>query len=108
MRCPLLEPKNQKKRCGGTHFKEHQSHCQKPVRDTRYAQVTARRYGCLKCKRADPVVAVAARRRIRARRFFSCESLGERANPESCHPVAFAKRLPDSAEDRLAVTLSPH
>ena len=41
-RCPLRDPKS-KKKCTGTHFKEHQRHCAKPVRDTRHAQVTARR-----------------------------------------------------------------
>jgi transposase-like protein len=49
-RCPLLDPKNRKKRCRGTHFKEHQLTCAKPLRDTRYTQVTARRYRCLKCR----------------------------------------------------------
>jgi transposase-like protein len=49
-RCPLRDPKS-KKKCTGTHFKEHQWHCPKPVRDTRHAQVTARRYRCLKCNR---------------------------------------------------------
>ena len=49
--CPLPDPKNRKKKCGGTHFKAHQQNCQKPLRDTRYSQVTARRYRCLKCQR---------------------------------------------------------
>jgi transposase-like protein len=50
-RCPLPTPKHPKEKCPGTHFKEHQWHCRKPVRDTRHAQVTARRYRCLKCQR---------------------------------------------------------
>lgn len=49
--CPLRDPKNPKKKCNGTHFKEHQPNCPKPLRDTRYSQVTARRYRCLKCNR---------------------------------------------------------
>ena len=32
--CPLRDPKNPKKKCNGTHFKEHQWDCRKPVRDT--------------------------------------------------------------------------
>lgn len=50
-RCPLRDPKNKKKKCSGTHFKEHQWNCRKPVRDTRHTQVTVRRYRCLKCQR---------------------------------------------------------
>jgi transposase-like protein len=50
-RCPLHNPKNPKQHCSGTYFKEHEWNCRKPVRDTRYAQVTARRYRCLKCNR---------------------------------------------------------
>jgi transposase-like protein len=49
--CPLPDPKNPKSKCNGTHFKEHQWNCRKPIRDTRYHQVTARRYRCLKCQR---------------------------------------------------------
>jgi transposase-like protein len=49
--CPLRDPKNPKKQCNGTHFKAHELHCHKPVRDTRYSQVTAQRYRCLKCNR---------------------------------------------------------
>jgi len=49
--CPLRDPKNPKKKCSGTHFKEHQWNCRKPIRDTRHSQVTARRYRCLKCNR---------------------------------------------------------
>jgi transposase-like protein len=48
--CPLRDRKNPKKKCSGTHFKEHQWNCRKPVRDTRYLQVTVRRYRCLKCQ----------------------------------------------------------
>ncbi len=49
-RCPLKQP-NTKRRCTGTHFKLHQAHCRKPVRDLRHTQVTAHRYRCLKCQR---------------------------------------------------------
>jgi hypothetical protein len=47
-RCPLPDPKNPKKKCHGTHFKEHQFTRHKPLRDSRYTQVLARRYRCLK------------------------------------------------------------
>jgi transposase-like protein len=47
--CPLPNPNNPKKKCTGTHFKEHQWTCHKPVRDTCHTHVTARRYRCLKC-----------------------------------------------------------
>jgi len=50
-RCPLRDPRNPKKKCDGTHFKEHRANCCKPLRDTRHAQVMARRYRCLKCQR---------------------------------------------------------
>ncbi len=50
-RCPFRDPKNPKRKCSGTHFKEHQRQCPKPLRDTRFSQVTARRYQCLKCQR---------------------------------------------------------
>lgn len=50
-RCPLLDPKHPMRKCNGTHFKAHELHCHKPVRDTRHTQVTARRYRCLKCQR---------------------------------------------------------
>ena len=50
-RCPLPNPNSPKKKCPGTHFKEHQWNCRKPLRDTKYTQVTARRYRCLKCNR---------------------------------------------------------
>jgi hypothetical protein len=36
--------------CQGTHFRLHQD-VAKPVRDTVYEQVTAHRYGCLRCRR---------------------------------------------------------
>ncbi len=51
IRCPLRDPKKPKRKCNGTHFKQHQGNCRKPVRDTRHSQVTARRYRCLKCNR---------------------------------------------------------
>ncbi len=50
-RCPLHDPYRPQKKCNGTHFKTHQLHCRKPVRDTRHSQVTAQRYHCLKCQR---------------------------------------------------------
>lgn len=49
--CPLPDRRHPRKRCSGTHFKLHQSACPKPVRDTRYTQVSAQRYRCLKCQR---------------------------------------------------------
>ncbi len=49
--CPLPDPQHPKRKCSGTHFKAHQIICRKPVRDTRYTQVMARRYRCLKCQR---------------------------------------------------------
>lgn len=49
--CPLPELKNPQRQCSGTQFIEHEWNCQKPVRDTRYARVKARRYRCLKCNR---------------------------------------------------------
>jgi transposase-like protein len=48
MRCPLKQPQT-KRRCCGTHFKLHQLHCPKPVRDVRHTQVIVQRYRCLKC-----------------------------------------------------------
>ena len=58
LRLPKVEPleihpptRCPKKKCSGTHFKEHQLHCRKPLRDTKHTQVTARRYRCLKCNR---------------------------------------------------------
>jgi transposase-like protein len=50
-RCPLPAPNHPKKRCNGTHFKEHQWNCDKPIRDTHHPRVTVRRYRCLKCQR---------------------------------------------------------
>ena len=41
-RCP-------KKKCSGTHFKEHPLPCRKPLRDTQHTQVNVRRYRCLTC-----------------------------------------------------------
>ncbi len=49
--CPLRDCRHPKKKCSGTHFKPHQLHCRKPVRDTKHTQVIARRYRCLKCRR---------------------------------------------------------
>jgi transposase-like protein len=49
--CPLRDRRHPKKNCSGTHFKPHQLHCRKPLRDTKHPQVIARRYRCLKCKR---------------------------------------------------------
>lgn len=46
--CPWKNPKT-KRRCTSTHFKLHQVHCRKPVRDLRHTHVTAQRYECLKC-----------------------------------------------------------
>jgi hypothetical protein len=42
-RCPYA-------RCGGRHFRLHQV-VGKPIRDTLYPSVTARRYQCLRCRR---------------------------------------------------------
>lgn len=44
--CPL-KPGN--KKCKGKHFKLHQVVCRKPLRDTKYTEVIAHRYHCLKC-----------------------------------------------------------
>ncbi len=49
--CPLPDPKHPKQKCSGTHFKEHQLICRKPLRDMHYPHVIARRYRCLKCRR---------------------------------------------------------
>ena len=46
-RCPL---KQGHKKCTGTHFKLHQVVCRKPLRDTKYTEVIAHRYRCLKCQ----------------------------------------------------------
>lgn len=48
-RCPLRN--RRKNPCTGTHFKLHQVICRKPLRDTRYTEVLAHRYRCLKCHR---------------------------------------------------------
>jgi transposase-like protein len=37
--------------CDGQYFKAHQLRCAKPVQDPDWAQVNAKRYKCLKCKR---------------------------------------------------------
>jgi transposase-like protein len=50
-RCPLPARQHPKRRCSGTHFKAHELHCRKPLRDTRHSQVVARRYRCLTCHR---------------------------------------------------------
>jgi transposase-like protein len=41
--------------CEGRHFKVHQRQCQKPLRDTRYDQVTVHRRRCLHCGRTHRV-----------------------------------------------------
>lgn len=46
-RCPL---KPDHKKCTGRHFKLHQVVCRKPLRDTKYSEVIAHRYRCLKCQ----------------------------------------------------------
>ena len=38
------------KKCGGHHFKVHQE-VKKPIRDSKYTEVSAKRYECLKCRR---------------------------------------------------------
>jgi transposase-like protein len=45
-RC-LLKQGSQK--CKGKHFKLHQVVCRKPLRETKYSEVIAHRYRCLKC-----------------------------------------------------------
>ncbi len=52
MHCPLPARGPSKKRCSGTHFKLHQVICRKSLRDTRYSEVIAHRYRCLKCQRS--------------------------------------------------------
>jgi transposase-like protein len=37
--------------CDGQHFKPHEYDCDKPLRDTKYSQVKAQRYQCLRCQR---------------------------------------------------------
>lgn len=49
-RCPLRHLKTHR-RCTGMHFKLHQIHCRKPVRDLRHTQLIVQRYRCLKCRR---------------------------------------------------------
>lgn len=49
--CPLRIGKRKHKRCPGRHFKLHQVHCDKPLRDLRHARVRAQRYRCLACQR---------------------------------------------------------
>lgn len=51
-RCPFRNPHHSKRRCSGTRFKPHQLVCPKPLRDTRYTDVTASRYRCLTCGRS--------------------------------------------------------
>jgi transposase-like protein len=46
-RCPL---KQGTQKCKGRHFKLHQVVCRKPLRDTKYTEVIAHRYRCLKCR----------------------------------------------------------
>jgi transposase-like protein len=41
--------------CEGKHFKTHQAHCSKSVRDTKYEQVQVYRRKCLRCKRTHRV-----------------------------------------------------
>jgi transposase-like protein len=48
--CPLKNPKT-RRRCTGTHFKFHQVHAVKPLRDLKHPQVRCQRYRCLKCQR---------------------------------------------------------
>ena len=41
--------------CEGNHFKTHQAHCRKAVRDTKYKHVRVYRSRCLRCKRTHRV-----------------------------------------------------
>ncbi len=50
--CPLRARGQAKRTCPGTQFKLHQIICRKSVRDTRYTEVIAHRYRCLKCQRS--------------------------------------------------------
>ena len=61
-RCPLPDPEHPARKCKGTHFKAHELHCPKPVRDTRHSQVTTRRYRCLKCQRTFRVYPIGVSR----------------------------------------------
>lgn len=48
--CPLKN-RQTKRRCTGKHFKLHQVHAVKPLRDLKHSQVPCQRYHCLKCNR---------------------------------------------------------
>src|SRR4051812_19006242 len=48
--CPLKNRQTMR-RCPGTHFKLHQVHTVKPLRDLKHTQVPCQRYRCLKCER---------------------------------------------------------
>jgi transposase-like protein len=68
MLLPKVEPeqltpptKCSNEKCPGTHFRERQE-VAKAVRDTRYEQVTARRYECLRCHRTFRVYPVGVSR----------------------------------------------
>lgn len=50
VQCPLKNRKT-RRRCTGTHFKLHQVHAVKPLRDLKHTQVPCQRYRCLKCQR---------------------------------------------------------
>lgn len=50
-RCPFRIGKRKPRPCPGQHFKLHQGHCDKPLRDLRHGHVAARRYRCLSCQR---------------------------------------------------------
>jgi hypothetical protein len=41
--------------CDGEYFTPHQQHCEKPLRDTEYDQVNAKRRKCLRCGRTHRV-----------------------------------------------------
>ena len=66
---PKVQPaqleQNRKRVWGGTQFKAHQQYSRKPIRDTRHAQVIARRYRCLKCQRTFAPIYRRRNRRIR-------------------------------------------
>jgi transposase-like protein len=49
--CPLRVGKRKRRLCAGRHFKLHQLHCDKPLRDLRHPRVEAQRYRCLTCQR---------------------------------------------------------
>ncbi len=49
--CPYPDRKHPKQPWAGTQCKLQQFNCQKPVRDTRYSQVSVRGYRCLQCRR---------------------------------------------------------